>query len=253
MTAPPRARFDGRVALVTGAASGVGRALAVLLAGEGARVVGVDLDEKGLAETGRACEDGGFDALRADLSDAAACRAAVADAVRLGGGLDALCNVAGINRFHHFLELPEAEWQRILAVNLSAVAFLCQAALPHLLARRGCIVNVASCAASKGQAYTVAYCASKGGLVQLTRGLAMEFVDQPVRINAVAPGGIETPMNRNLSFPEGMDWKKVARYSGTRKMAQPEEIARVIAFLASDDASNVHGAVWAVDGGMTAG
>ena len=253
MTASSRQRFAGRTALVTGAASGVGRALAVQLAGEGARVVGVDLDAKGLEETARGCGDARFDAISRDLSDAAACRAVVAEAVRLGGALDALCNVAGINRFHHFLEMPEADWHRILAVNLSAVAFLCQAALPHLIARRGCIVNVASVAASKGQAYTVAYCASKGGIVQLTRALAMEFVDEPVRINAVAPGGIDTAMNQNLAFPEGMDWKKVRRYSGPRKMAQPEEIARVMAFLASDDASDVHGAIWAVDGGLTAG
>jgi len=253
MTAAVLQRFEGRVALVTGAASGVGRAVAVQIAGEGAQVFGVDLDEKGLEETARLCGDGRFHAIARDLREASACREVVAEATRHAGGLDALCNVAGINRFHNFLEMPEADWHRILAVNLSAVAFLCQAALPHLIARRGCIVNVASVAASKGQAYTVAYCASKGGLVQLTRGLAMEFVDEPVRINAVAPGGIETAMNQNLSFPEGMDWKKVGRYSGPRKMAQPEEIARVIAFLASDDASNVHGAVWAVDGGMTAG
>jgi len=253
MSAAPRQRFAGRVALVTGAASGLGSALAVQLACEGAHVVGVDLDEKGLEETARACEDGRFDAIARDLADADACRAVVAESVRRGSRLDALCNVAGINRFHHFLEMPEADWHRILAVNLSSVAFLCQAALPHLIERHGCIVNVASVAASKGQAYTVAYCASKGGVVQLTRALAMEFVDAPVRINAVAPGGIDTAMNQNLSFPEALDWKKVRRYSGPRGMARPDEVAQVIAFLASDDASNVHGAIWAVDGGLTAG
>jgi NAD(P)-dependent dehydrogenase (short-subunit alcohol dehydrogenase family) len=252
MTASP-ARFAGKVALVTGAACGLGRATALRLADEGALVVGADLDAAGLSETGRGCPDGRFHPLACDLAGAAACRAAVLAAVARGGGLDVLCNVAGINRFHHFLEMPEADWQRILAVNLSSVAFLCQAALPHLLARRGAIVNVASVAATKGQAYTVAYCASKGGVVQLTRALAMEFVDAPVRINAVAPGGIDTAMNRNLAFPEGMDWSKVKPYTGRRGMARPEEVAEVIAFLASDAASNVHGAVWAVDGGLTAG
>ena len=246
-------RFEGRVALVTGAASGLGRATALRLAAEGAVVVGADLDAAGLAETEKECGGGRFQALARDLASAAACRAVVEDAVAQGGGLDVLCNVAGINRFHHFLEMPEADWQRILAVNLSSVAFLCQAALPHLIARRGAIVNVASVAAGKGQAYTVAYCASKGGVVQLTRALAMEFIDSPVRINAVAPGGVDTAMNQNLVFPQGMDWSKVKPYIGRRGLARADEIVEVIAFLASDAASNVHGAVWAVDGGMAAG
>ena len=223
------------------------------LAAEGAQVVGVDVDAGGLVETQRACPEGSFHALARDLSTAAACREVVAAALERGAALDVLCNVAGINRFHHFLEMPEADWHQILAVNLSSVAFLCQSALPHLISRRGCIVNVASVAAQKGQAYTVAYCASKGAIVQLTRALAMEFIDEPVRINAVAPGGIDTSMNRKIAFPEGMDWSKVKPYTGRRGMARAEEVAEVIAFLASERASNVHGAIWAVDGGLTAG
>jgi len=253
MPPAPGARFEGKLALVTGAASGLGRATALRLADEGAFVVGVDVDAAGLLQTEKECAGGRFQPVTRDLGVASACRAVVEDAVARGTGLDVLCNVAGINRFHHFLEMPEDDWHKILAVNLSSVAFLCQASLPHLISRRGCIVNVASVAAAKGQAYTVAYCASKGGVVQLTRALAMEFIDAPVRINAVAPGGIDTSMNRNLVFPEGMDWSKVKPYIGRRGMARAEEIAGVIAFLASDDASNVHGAVWAVDGGLTAG
>jgi NAD(P)-dependent dehydrogenase (short-subunit alcohol dehydrogenase family) len=247
------APFAGKVALVTGAASGIGRATALRLAAEGARVVGVDVDAEGLADVQRACPEGSFEPLPRDLSSAAACREVVASALERGSALDVLCNVAGINRFHHFLEMPEADWHQILAVNLSSVAFLCQAALPHLIARRGCIVNVASVAALKGQAYTVAYCASKGALVQLTRALAMEFIDEPVRINAVAPGGIDTAMNRKIAFPEAIDWSKVKPYTGRRGMARAEEVVEVIAFLASERASNVHGAIWAVDGGLTAG
>jgi len=247
------ARFTGKAALVTGAAAGLGRATAVRLAAEGARVFGVDVDAAGLAETRSACPDGSFASLSADLSTRAACREAVAAAVANAGGLDVLCNIAGINRFHLFLDMPEEDWHAILAVNLSAVAFLCQAALPHLIERKGCIVNVASTASLKGQPYTAAYSASKGGVALLTRSLAVEFAEAPVRINAVAPGGVDTPMNRKLRFPEGMDWKKMQGVMGPRGMATPEEVVEVIAFLASEQASRVHGAVWTVDGGVTAG
>ena len=162
-------------------------------------------------------------------------------------------NCAGINRFHRFEEMPAEDWHRILAVNLTGVAFVCQAALPQLLETRGVIVNVASVAGLKGQAYTVAYCASKGGVVQLTRSLAMEYVDRGVRINAIAPGGVHTPMNRALTFPPSMDWELVKPYIGRRGLCQPHEIAGAIAWLASDEASFVHGAVLAMDGGVTAG
>ena len=246
------ARFAGKLALVTGAAAGLGRATAVRFAADGARVFGADVDAAGLAETQAACPPGRFEPLEADLRSAAACREVVGAAVAQGGGLDVLCNVAGINRFHHFLDMPEEEWNLILAVNLSAVAFLCQAALPHLIERRGCIVNVGSVASLKGQPYTAAYSASKGGLALLTRSLAVEFADAPVRINAVAPGGIDTPMNKKLRFPEGIDWKKMAPLV-SRGMAPPEQVADVIAFLASAEAARVHGAIWSVDGGASAG
>ena len=144
-------RFAGKIALVTGAASGLGRATAIRLAAEGARVFGVDVDAAGLEETERACKDGSFTSRSADLTRSAACRDAVAAVVADAGGLDVLCNAAGIDRFHHFLDMPEDDWHAILAVNLTAVAFLCQAALPHLMERNGCIVNIASTASLKGQ------------------------------------------------------------------------------------------------------
>jgi NAD(P)-dependent dehydrogenase (short-subunit alcohol dehydrogenase family) len=130
---------------------------------------------------------------------------------------------------------------------------MCQAAIPHLLETEGNIINIASTASSMGQAYTVAYCASKGGVAQLTRALAMEYITKGIRVNAIAPGGVETEMTVGMKFPEGMDPKLVERYTAFRGMCQPEEIATVFAFLASDDARNVHGAVWAADGGTTTG
>jgi len=246
-------RFMDRTALVTGAASGLGRAVALRLAREGAAVFGVDVNDTGLAETARlAVEAGGVVRTgRFDLSTRAGCVAAVEAAAT--AGLDVLVNVAGVNRFHHFADMPEHDWHLLVGVNLSGVVFTTQAAIPHLLASRGSVVNVASVAGLRGQAYTAAYAATKGGVIQLTRSLAMEYVKQGIRFNAVAPGGIDTPMNTALEFPAGLDWKLVERYMPLRGMATAEEVAAVIGWLCSDDAAHVHGAIVPVDGGVTAG
>jgi NAD(P)-dependent dehydrogenase (short-subunit alcohol dehydrogenase family) len=248
-------RFEGRVALVTGAASGVGRATALRFASEGASVFGLDVDVEGLAKTGAEAHAAGGRVCtgRFDVSRPAACHEAVAACIAEFGRLDALANVAGVSRFHLFEELDEAQWDFVLDVNLKGTAFMCQAALPHLVVSGGAIVNVASVAGLIGQAYTVAYCASKGGVVQLTRALAMEYVKNGVRVNAVAPGGIDTPMNEKLQFPDGMDWELVKPYTGRRGMCQPEEIAGAIAYLASDEAKFAHGSIFSIDGGVAAG
>jgi len=247
-------RFEGKVALLTGAASGIGRESARLFASEGATVYGADIDEKGLAETaGSVVEAGGkMETGRFDLTRPADCRGAVEAAVASCGRLDVLGNIAGLSQFHLFEEMPEEDWHRIVALNLSASAFTSQAAIPHLLETAGSIVNVASVAGLIGQAYTVAYCAAKGGLIQLTRALAAEYVKTGLRINAVAPGAVDTPLNTKLDFPEAMDWKLAKRYVGHRGMATAAEIAEAIAYLASDDARFMHGTILSIDGGVSA-
>ena len=190
---------------------------------------------------------------RFDLTRREECVGAVDAAVGAWGRLDVLGNIAGVSQFHLFEEMPEEAWNTMLAINVSAVVFTSQAAIPHLLEAKGNIVNMASVAGLIGQAYTAAYCATKGAVVQLTRALAMEYVETPLRVNAVAPGGVETPLNTKLEFPEAMNWKLARRYMGWRGMAKAEEIAAAVAYLASDEARFVHGEVLSIDGGVAAG
>jgi NAD(P)-dependent dehydrogenase (short-subunit alcohol dehydrogenase family) len=128
-----------------------------------------------------------------------------------------------------------------------------QAAIPHLLETNGSIVNIASNAGLMGQAYTVPYCATKGAVVNMTKALAMEFIKQPIRINAIAPGGIDTPLTHNFRIPPDVDFTLMGRYTPLRPMGQAEDIANLFLFLCSDEARNIHGSILSCDGGVTAG
>jgi meso-butanediol dehydrogenase/(S,S)-butanediol dehydrogenase/diacetyl reductase len=248
-------RFEGKVALVTGGASGMGKAACIRLAAEGAKVLAVDINAAGLEETALEIKEqgGSVEPHACNVTRRDECFGAVQHAVDSFGRLDVLANIAGIVQFHHSPEMSEANWNLVLGVNLSGPFYLCQAAIPHLLEAGGNIVNVASNAGLMGQAYTAAYCASKGGLVQLTRSLAMEYMKQPLRVNCVCPAGTDTEMNRTIDFPKDVDWKLIGRFTGDRGFADPSDIASAIAYVASDEAKRVHGSIFSVDQGMMAG
>jgi meso-butanediol dehydrogenase/(S,S)-butanediol dehydrogenase/diacetyl reductase len=255
-------RFESKTALVTGAASGIGRATAERLAKEGARVLACDVNETLLREEAKKLADAGLavSAQVLDVTDSRACGAAVAAAVEAFGQLDILCNVAGMLLTRNFLDIKEAEWMRVMAVNLNGIFYLSQAAMPHLLKTRGNIVNVASSTGVVGAPYGVAYSASKFGVVGLTKALAAEFATAGVRVNAVAPGNVATNMTAKVDLPAGIDMQLLLRLTSLMKApdgrrpaaAQPEEIAGAIAYLASAEAGFATGSVFVIDGGQTA-
>lgn len=247
--------FTGKAALVTGAGGGLGRAIAVGLAKGGASVAVVDLNEGGLRETATMVEAAGGRAYvhPADISQKPNCEAAIAAAVQAFGRLDTLVNNAGIISFNPLENIAEADWRKIFAVNVDGPFFLIQAAMPHLLEAQGSVVNICSTAAFIGEAYLIPYCATKSALLSMTKSLAMELMHKPVRVNAVAPGGIVTPMAANSNIAFEPDMSLMQRYMPLRGSSQPEDIAEVALFLASDHARSVHGACYVVDKGAIAG
>ncbi len=255
-------RFENKSALVTGAASGIGRATAERLAREGARVLACDINATLLHEEVKKLADAGMAVSPQvlDVTDPEACRAAVAAAVEAFGKLDVLCNVAGVLLTRNFLDIREEEWARVMAINLNGTFHLSQAAMPQLLGTRGNIVNVASSAGVVGAPYGVAYSASKSAVIGLTRALAAEFASRGVRVNVVAPGNVATPMTAAFEMPSDVDLPLLLRLTALMKgpdgknaaSAQPGEIAAAIAYLASADAGFVTGSTFVIDGGQTA-
>jgi NAD(P)-dependent dehydrogenase (short-subunit alcohol dehydrogenase family) len=244
-------RFEDKIALVTGAASGIGRATAARLASEGAAVACVDVSAGPLDETvAQIAADGGRAlALVCDVSDREAVFDTVRRAVEHFGRLDVLCNVAGILRADHTHELALDDWNRILAVNLTGTFLMCQAALPHLLATKGNIVNTSSTAALGSHPWMAAYAASKGAILSFTRVLAIEYVKQGLRANAICPGGIATPLHGQFQLPSGASGELLKGAIPFVPYAGPDKAAAAIAYLASDEASYVNGEELRVDGG----
>lgn len=250
-------RLDGKVALITGSGSGMGRAAAELFAGEGARIVVTDLDEDGGNETVASVRDAGGEAVfvRGNVAEWSDCQAMVSTAVDTYGGLHVLYNNAGIFPADDggLLDTPQETWRRVMAVNLEGVWLGCKAGVPAMLASGGgSIVNVASFVALMGAATAqIAYTASKGGVLAMTREIAVEYARQGIRANALCPGPIQTQLLEELlSDPDRRARRMVHIPMG--RLGRAEELAKAALFLASDDASFMTGAALVVDGGITA-
>ncbi|GAA0733663.1 SDR family oxidoreductase [Dactylosporangium roseum] len=239
-------RYGGRVALVTGAASGVGRATVLRLLEEGARVAGLDTAP---VDTGGVFD--GVLGVRCDVRDEEAVRAAVDRVAAWGGRLDLVANVAGVASYAHTADVTLAEWDRILAVNLTGTFLVCRASLPHLVTARGAIVNVASLAGVRGWRYSAAYSAAKGGVVALTRSLAVELAPSGVRVACVCPGSVDTPLKAALRPVPDPDPRLLehGRALVDPPVADPAEVAAAIAYLGSAEARFATGAVLRIDGG----
>jgi meso-butanediol dehydrogenase / (S,S)-butanediol dehydrogenase / diacetyl reductase len=236
--------FSSRVAIVTGAASGMGAATAQRLSAGGATVVIVDRNP-----------EAGGDAIIGDIADSAFCDAAVAEVVRRYGRLDVLVNAAGVIVRAGGIETSDEQWARIMGVNVSGTFFMCRAALRVMKPLgSGAIVNFGSIWGDLGSAGVAAYCASKGAVHNLTRALAMDHAADGIRINAVCPGEVNTPMLQSERAEAVTDelLAKIAATVPMGRLADPDEIAKVVCFLASDDASYMTGAMVSVDAGYGA-
>ena len=245
-------RFAGKSIIVTGGASGIGRATALRLAAEGGRVLALDLNEAGLAELSAAHP--GIAVRAGSASDEAFARAAVADWVAETGGLDVLVNMAGIIRSGHAAEMTLEAFMSCVTVNLGSTFLMCREALPHLEARRGNIVNAASTSSHFGHPFLTGYAASKGAVSAFTQSLAWEYLKRGVRVNAVAPGGISTPLAHSVQtgMVEGADWELYNHLGPINGFSGPEGISGVIAMLASEDGAHMNGAIVRADGGVHA-
>jgi NAD(P)-dependent dehydrogenase (short-subunit alcohol dehydrogenase family) len=255
-----RMRLEGRVALITGAASGIGQATALLFAREGARIAVVDIDEAGGENTVRMIAEAGGEALwvRADVSVAEEARDAADRVAQWSGRLDVLFNNAGVSAVGVLHEIPEKVWDHVVAVNVRGVYLMSKYAIPIMMAGGGgSVINMSSAAALVGLERRAVYAATKGAVLAMTRAMAVDYADQHIRVNALCPGTVYTPfvddyLRKHYDDPAA-GFERLKERQLTRTLGRPEEIAAAALYLASDDATFVTGAPLIVDGGFTGG
>jgi NAD(P)-dependent dehydrogenase (short-subunit alcohol dehydrogenase family) len=254
----PLGRVENRIAIVTGAGSGIGAASALRLAEEGAQVICADINSDAAAQTAREIKSAGFSAqgYAIDISDSAACDALVSHAVAEYGAIDILVNNAGVNLPGVFHEVSNETIDRTLDVNVKGAMYLTRAALPHMLKNsRGSIVNMSSVNGLVSEPYLSVYSASKGAIVMFTRGIALDYAKTGIRCNAICPGWVDTPINHaHAKMLGGLDhvYKTIDSFQPIGRPGTSREIANVVLFLASDESSFMTGSIVSADGGMTA-
>lgn len=241
-------RFSDTVVLVTGAAAGIGRAIAERLLQEGASIYAVDIQSQGLAEL-QAINPQRVQLQCGDIGSSEQAAALVEGCVAHYGRLDVLVNSAGVIRLNHATAITDEDWLRIININLSGTFYMCRQALPHLVESRGNIVNISSSSAIRGLPYGAAYAASKGGVSALTKSIAVEYGKRGVRANTVCPANITTEMQKNSGLPADIDWDLLPRMmSLTGEMGVPADVAAMVATIASrTDGKHINGAEYLVD------
>lgn len=253
-----KGRVADRVAIVTGAASGIGRASAIRLAQEGASVVCVDINQKASEECAHEITKAGGKAYSAgcDISDSAACNKVVAECVANYGTVDILVNNAGVNLPGVFHEVSDETIMKTLSVNVMGAMYLSRAAISYMLkTSRGSIINMSSVNGLVSEPFLSVYSASKGALVMLTRGIALDYAKTGIRCNAICPGWVDTPINyAHADMLGGLDhvYKTISSFQPIGRPGTPMEIANLVLFLASDESSFMTGSIVSADGGMTA-
>lgn len=248
-------KLKDKVALITGISSGIGRATAMLFAQEDAKVVGADVDQRRGLEVVRAIKEAGGESLfiQADVSETMGVKKMVAEVLQVYGRIDILFNNAGVELVKTLKDTTEKEWDKIIKVNLRSVFLCCKYVIPEMIKKGGVIINNASVAGLVGS-FSTTYSASKGGVIALTKALALELASDNIRVNCICPGAIETPMLQRVFEKQGdprlVRRERIKSYP-MRRFGKPEEVAQVALFLASDQSSFITGTCVVADGGFT--